>query len=171
MEINIRKAIAEDAYDLAFCHISSWQSAYKGIVPDEYLEKMLIEKDQLIERYRNNIKDTGYPEYFCVMYDGKIIGFIIINISFDNEKHNIGEIWAVYLIEEFRNMGYGKEMLKFSIEKLKNLESEEIFLWVFEENIKARKFYEKNNFNYNGEKRENSWYGKPLIQLKYVLNI
>jgi len=43
MEINIRKAISEDANIFTDCHISCWQSAYKNIVPQEYLENMSME--------------------------------------------------------------------------------------------------------------------------------
>jgi len=46
----------------------------------------------------------------------------------------------------------------------------EINLWVFEENNRARHFYEKNNFSYNGIRREVDWYGKPLVQLQYFLD-
>jgi len=35
--------------------------------------------------------------------------------------------------------------------------------------IRARQFYEKYNFSYNGIIREVDWYGKPLVQLQYVL--
>ncbi len=36
MGIIIRKAIPQDANNYTVCHISCWQSAYKGIVPDEF---------------------------------------------------------------------------------------------------------------------------------------
>jgi ribosomal protein S18 acetylase RimI-like enzyme len=60
-------------------------------------------------------------------------------------------------------------MLDFAISELKHAKQKEIFLWVFEENIEARRFYEKNNFSFDGTKREVK-YGKPLVQLRYVLN-
>jgi ribosomal protein S18 acetylase RimI-like enzyme len=94
----------------------------------------------------------------------RMIGFIIINKNYEVQ------IWAIYLIEEFRGKGYGKEMLDFAINELKKMNHKEIYLWVFEENIRARKFYKKHNFNFDGIKREIN-YGKPLIELRYVLNI
>ena len=166
MEINIRKALINDAYDIAICHILSWQSAYKGIVPDEYLKNMLLDKEKLVERYRNNIENQKDCEYYCVNYLKKVIGWITIN---KNDETNIGEIWAIYLQEDYWGKGYGKIMLNFAINCLKKLGSSDIFLWVFEENYRARYFYEKNNFEFNGVEREVDRYGKPLIQLKYVL--
>ena len=163
MKIIIRKALPDDAYDYTECFISCFQSAYKRIVPDEYLNNMLIEKEQLFEKHKRALADPGDCEYYCVMYSEKITGFLVIN------KKHTEKIWAIYLLEDFRSKGLGKEVLNFAVNELKSVENEEIALWVFEENIRARKFYEKNNFSFDGKKREMN-YGKPLVQLRYVLN-
>ncbi len=54
--MGIRKALPDDAYEYAWCHISSWKSAYKNIVPDKYLNKLSVEKRT--ERLENNLKKT-----------------------------------------------------------------------------------------------------------------
>jgi RimJ/RimL family protein N-acetyltransferase len=59
-------------------------------------------------------------------------------------------------------------MLDFAVDILKNLNYTEIYLWVLKENNRARRFYEKNGFHFNGKTREKE-YGKPLVQLEYVL--
>ena len=168
MKIDIKKAIPEDAQEFTDCLISCWQSAYKEIVPKEYLENMVMEREQRLNRNINSLKNPGNCEYFCVEENRKMIGFIIINISQNENKSCLGEIWVIYLIEEYCNKGYGKILLEFAINKLKMIKQEKIYLWVFEDNNRARKFYENNNFEFNGEKREMN-YGKPLTQLKYVL--
>jgi len=164
MGIIIRRALPEDAYDYTVCHISIWQSAYKGIVPDEYLNNMSAELEQRVEKYKNTLSNPGDCEYYCVMLSNKMIGFITINPC-------TREIWAIYLSKEFWGSGYGKEMLDFSINRLNRERPSEISLWVFEDNGRARRFYEKNNFTFDGTKRSVDWYGGvPLVQLKYVLN-
>ena len=169
MRIIIRKALPEDAFDFTDCHISCFLSAYKGIVPDDYLNNLLMEKEQLVEKYIKRLTDQGNCEYYCVINDGKMIGFLIINKSHDEINFCIGEIWAIYLIKEFWDKGYGKEMLNFAINELKRVDNKEIFLWVLEENIRARKFYEKNKFSFDGTKGEQV-YGKSLVKLRYVYN-
>ena len=134
-EITIRKALPEDASAFADCHISCWQSAYKGIVPVEYLENMTNEKEQRTGRYIQALTDPGDCEYYCVVSAETMIGFLIINKSRYDDSSFIGEI----------------------------------FLWVFEDNMRARLFYEKHGFAFDGTKREVQ-YGKPLVQLRYVLN-
>ena len=92
-----------------------------------------------------------------------MIGFLTIH-------KKDGEIWAIYLLEEFRSKGYGKEILNFAITELKSIGHKTIVLWVFEENHKARRFYEKNGLRFDGTKRENDRYGKMLVQIRYELS-
>ena len=162
MGITIRKAFPEDANSLNDCIISCWLSAYKGIVPDEYLSNMLAEKDNRAKKCKDNLINPGNCEYFCVFYKNKMIGFLIIHKT-------DGEIWAIYLVEEFCGKGYGKKVFDFAINELRLLGHTQISLWVFEENNRARRFYEKHNFYFDRKKREMT-YGKPLVQLKYVCN-
>ena len=169
MKVIIRKALPEDAYNYAMCHISCWQSAYKGIVSDEFLCDMMIKKEQRIERYRKALTEPGDCEYYCVLYENAMIGFCIINKSQDERQALIGEIWAVYLVEEFRGKGYGSEIIDFAVRELKRVNPSEIFLWVFEENSRARRFYEKCNFFFDGTRKESTMWGGPLTLAKYVL--
>jgi len=162
MGIIIRRALPEDAYDLAVCGLSCWQSAYKGIIPDEYLDNMWAKKEQRVEGIRKWLTDPGDVIPHCVMLENKMIGFLDIHITDAN-------IWAIYLTEEFWGKGYGKQILDFAINKLKSLGHKKIYLWVLEENNRARRFYEKHGFRFDGTKRERE-YGKPLVQLQYVLN-
>lgn len=45
-------------------------------------------------------------------------------------------------------------MMEYSIATLGQMGFGEIILWVFEENIKARRFYEKFGFAHDGSKQE-----------------
>lgn len=159
----IRKALSEDAYDYTDCFISCLQSAYKGIASDEFLSNLSIEREKRVEKFLKNLKNPDVETY-CVILNNTMIGFIAI--------HKIdGEIWAIYLLEEYRSKGYGKVMLDFAIKELKHHGHNIISLWVFEKNIKARHFYENNGFYFDGTKRENDKYGKILVQLRYTLSL
>jgi len=169
MDIAICKALPENANDYADCVISCWQSAYKGIVSDEYLKNMLAEKKQRVEKYKSIFIAPGDCEYFCVMQSERMIGFLIIQKNRD--EFRIGEIWAIYLIEEFWGKGYGTKLLDFALAELKHAGKKNVFLWVFEENKKARRFYEKHGFCFDGTKREVDKYGCiSLVQLRYSFN-
>jgi len=123
-------------------------------------------KGQLVKKYRKALTDPGGCEYYCAMYGENMIGFLIIDKDHDEN------FWAIYLIEEFCGKNYGKKILGFAIKELKCEGHEKICLWVFEKNNRARKFYEKQGFNFDGTKRIVDKYGGvPLVELKYVLNL
>ena len=50
--------------------------------------------------------------------------------------------------------GYGTMMMEHVLSEMKAVGFEKAMLWVFEENIRARKFYEKHGFSFNGKKKE-----------------
>jgi len=168
MEITIRKALPEDAHDYAMCHISCWQSAYKGIVPDDFLQGMWASKEERVEKYRKAFAEPGDSEYFCVMYAERMIGFFFMSKSRDEDKSHAGEVVAIYLLEEFWDKSYGRKIMDYAVDRLKNQNYSEIILWTFEENARARRFYEKCNFKFDCAKKEMTW-GKPLTLVRYVL--
>ena len=164
MEMKIRKVLPEDINAYTNCGIACWQAAYKGIVPDEYLNSMPTNK-ALWEKNLNRLENPGFCEYYCVIYDTEMIGLLIVDT-----KHS--EIWAIYLVEAFWGKGYGKEMLDFAINVLENAGHKQVCLWVFEENHRARRFYEKHGFALNGAKKTVDKYGGvPLVELQYVLEL
>jgi len=166
MEIIMRKALPEDAGDYADCVISCWQSAYKGIVPEEYLDGMSENKDQWVRKYEKSLTNHGNCDYYCVTLDGKMIGLFTINKNCDDN------FWAIYFLEEFRGKGYGRKAMDFAINKLKRAGDKKICLWVFEENIKAIRFYEKYGFSFDGTTRVVDKYGGvPLVELRYVYTV
>ncbi|MCL2169022.1 MAG: GNAT family N-acetyltransferase [Defluviitaleaceae bacterium] len=162
-KISIHKALPEYAYDYTACSVAIWQAAYRGIVPDEYLDGMTAKIRERAYELEKELASPSDCEHYCVMESDKIIGFIVINKSWEVN------IWAIYLLEEFWGRGYGKQMLDFAIEELRSAGVKEVSLWVFEENSRARRFYEKNGFSLDGAKRVRDKYGGvPLTELKYV---
>jgi len=166
----IRKVLPEDAYEYTACHIACWQSAYKGIIPDEYLENMPSEQEQRTEKFKQALCDPDNYGFYCAEFDGRIIGRLIIRNGRDEDKQDAGEIAAIYLIEEFWDKGYGREMMNFVISRFRSMGYSEVFLWVLQDNTRARRFYEKHGFTFDGKKAEIE-IGKPLIELRYTRNI
>jgi len=166
MGCTIRKAMLKDAHEYAACHISSWRSAYKGIVPDEYLDSLSAE--QKTERFRQNVAEPNGFDYYCAVDGGKIIGVLIIGPSRDDDKPDAGEITAIYLLEEFWSRGFGKGMMRYAMDALKCMGHHEGIVWVLEENNRARRFYEKCGFALDGAKMEIEL-AKPLTVVRYAM--
>jgi len=169
MNFSINKVLPEEAYEYAACHIACWQSAYKGIVPDGYLENMQKEIEQRAERTKKNLAESP-DSFYCAKLENRIVGVLIFSKSRDEDKPDAGEVGAIYLLAEFWGKGYGRQMMDFAIETLKNAGYHEIILWVLEENHRARRFYEKYGFIFDGTKKE-IILGKSLTEVRYMLGV
>jgi len=80
------------------------------------------------------------------------------------EELDAYEIVSFYILEKYRNKGYGKQAVIY----LKKELNKKIRLWVLEENTKAIRFYENNGFEFCGNTRVINR-GQSYIQLRYEL--
>ena len=165
----IRETKETDAYDTAMVHVLSWQSAYRGIIPDDILCNLSVDKQA--ERFVNDY--TEYKKislYFVAELEGKIIGNLVISKCRDDDKPQAGEIIAIYLLEEHWGKGYGRAMIDYALDVIQYKKYNEVVIWVLEENKRARRFYEKCDFYHDGTKKEIS-IGKPLTELRYIMTL
>ena len=73
------------------------------------------------------------------------------------------EIMAIHSLPESWGTGLGKLMLT---EALRQIGDRPVFLWAFKENARARKFYEKNGFFWDGAERVSDFDGAQ--EVRYV---
>lgn len=168
MELNIRKAEIKDAQKVAYVHTMSWKAAYAGIVPDEYLNNLSV--DTRAEEFRIDYKNNEKTYCFVAELQDKAIGFIVLEKSRDKDLSDAGEICAMYLLPEYLDKGYGSQMMRFSVKFLAELGFNTISLWVLEESERARKFYKKCGFVFDGTKKKMD-IGKPFSVIRYKTEI
>ena len=75
------------------------------------------------------------------------------------------EIIAIHTLPESRGTGLGRAMLT---EALKQIGNQSVFLWAFKENKRARYFYEKHGFHWDGSERVSEFDG--ALEIRYVMN-
>lgn len=129
----------DDMLEISNIYESSWKFAYKDIIPQNYLDS--IPKG----RWAGSITKDGMTS-FVLLENGRMIGTAAICKSRWGQYSDYGEIVSIYLLPDFIGHGYGSFLLKRCIEELNSLGFDKILLWVLEDNIRARRFYEKNGF-------------------------
>lgn len=160
----VRYADISDVRKLAQIHSSSWKKAYKGIIPDEVLENITIEKRQ---KYFQKALTDGWEEDAIIFKDNDPVGLICIGKCRDKDKlENYGEIWGIYLLPEYWGIGIGRKLINWGLDELSKRNYTKVTLWVLEENINARKFYERIGFNHDGTVKEIE-IGKKLKEYRY----
>ena len=72
----IRQAALEDAAKIARVHVDTWRTAYRGIVPEEYLANMSYEESE--KRWAGRLSDSEAKIRIYVAEDeaGHIAGFV-----------------------------------------------------------------------------------------------
>lgn len=60
--------------------------------------------------------------------------------------------------------------MEFAVSYAREIDYKRIILWVLEENYRARKFYEKCGFSFDGGKKE-LVYGKTLVAMRYAMKL
>ena len=142
----------------------SWKYAYKDIIPKNYLNS--IPKGC----WANNITKEHMTS-FVLIEDGIIIGTASFCKSRWKQYNDYGEIVSIYFLPDYMGKGYGNHLLKKCMEELKTRGYEKILLWVLEDNLRARKFYEKNGFICSYEYLNDNIAGKELREVMYTYKL
>ena len=82
-----------------------------------------------------------------LIYDDGIIKGVINRIVIDDAV----EICEFYVEPVFKGNGIGKQLIQQVIIEAQTCRKRKIFLWVIEDNLSARRFYENNGFMPNGK--------------------
>lgn len=159
--MEIRPVYPSDDRDaISRIYEESWKYAYKGIVPQAYLDS--IPAGQWVSK----LDQEGVASLVAVE-DGKLIGTSSYGKSRWAEFGEYGEIISIYFLPQYMGRGYGRKLLCAAVSKLQGLGFEDIFLWVLEENERARKFYERCGFNKTGHDMKHEIGGKMLREIQY----
>src|ERR1700760_1086948 len=109
--VTIRSGRPEDAEGIANVHSASWRHAYRGIVPQAYLDDMHPEKT--VERWRSALMGEEPGAHLLVADDsGKIIGFEVYGPAREPAFGYAGELYAAYFLPEAMGKGLGTQMMK-----------------------------------------------------------
>ena len=138
---NIRDIKKEDIPQVVDMQISGWRAAYKGMIDDEYLENMNVEK-----KIKMREKDYKETRFIVAEINNEIVGFCRYtdNMEKTPETPEVDcELRALYVKPEVKHNGIGKKMFQYAVNEFKNMGKTKMVLWCLKDNVLARKFYEK----------------------------
>jgi GNAT superfamily N-acetyltransferase len=161
----VREARLSDAEGIARAHVASWKTSYRGILPDEVLDR--IDVGQRVDTRRRILRDRSMLQ--LVAYDvsqGDIVGFCDAGPSRRHAQYG-GELYAIYLLHHAKRHGLGTEMLERVREWLVANDRHSMVVWVLDNNQHARAFYEA--LGGRAAARVSSRVGGfPVVELSYV---
>jgi len=163
--MQIRKATLDDVNNISRIHALSWKSAYKGIIPQSYLDE--LREDFWVPAFTTWINENVLTAQL-IFENGSPVGCVAYGKSRDNSLPDWGEIVSIYLLPEYFGKGYGAKLLETALLDLKKAGYYNIYLWVLKENQRARRFYEKNKFQCSNDKCTIEIMGQKLTELRYI---
>jgi ribosomal protein S18 acetylase RimI-like enzyme len=163
--MNIRRATPEDAPTLAKIHVDSWQAAYQGIVPASHLERFTYQRRE--DAFRQALI-TNTEETYLVTEDNQAIAILTIGPSRDDDLDTTttGELWGIYITPDYWRKGVGSRLVDEAESMLRSRGYTQVVLWVLEDNLNARRFYERVGYRLDGAYKMVEL-GKPLKAVRY----
>lgn len=144
-----RTAKPEDAEAIGTIHTESWKTTYTGIVHQSFLDSIDLKKRIL--GAENRIKN---PDTEClVLVDTirhKVIGFADVGPCREKNVDADGELYAIYLFQDYQNLGGGKILFNACLSVAQVKGYSKLMVSVLEQNTSSRKFYEKMGGAYIG---------------------
>jgi GNAT superfamily N-acetyltransferase len=166
---SVRAATVRDAADLAAIHVRSWRAAYQGLLPEDYLDALVLH--DRVERWQNALRATDWSRAgVMVAAPGRdLLGFARFGPTrdTDDEADLVGQIRAIYLLPEVWGKGFGKRLMSTTLARLTSAGYSQATLWVLKTNTRARRFYELGGWTHDGTIRSDESQGFPIEDIRY----
>jgi len=161
----IRTARPEDALAVARVHVRSWQAAYRGLIPQAYLDS--LKPEVWAAKYGFQRTDPDRPTTLVAVDDVGIRGLAMTGPTRDEDIPNLGELLAIYVDPEHWDSGVGRLLATAAREQLSRDGFTEAALWVLDGNARARRFYERDGWTLDGGRQTKTVAGIALHEVRY----
>ncbi len=136
----IKRVEINDIGDYLKLNVQCWNETYKGIIEDNFLEKIKKELNQNIVKLKNEFdKENDYM--YMLIYNNKPVGITWIGSSRIENHLEDGELYSIYLLNEVKGKGFGKILFNHDIKVLKELGYKNMVLGCLKDNKTANEFY------------------------------
>ena len=173
MDYTIKEIEKKDLYDYMFVNTYAWDETYRGIMADEFLDKIKNELKQNVERLENKFDrtKTDEPDYkrYLLYVNEEPVGIVAICNSREEKYPKSGELCSLYLLNKVKKKGYGRILFEKAKQELKNMGFNDMIIYCLKENP-TTKFYEHLGGKLVYEKERNIG-GKKLIENVYFYHI
>jgi GNAT superfamily N-acetyltransferase len=162
--VTVRHARAEDAAALGRAHVRAWQAAYRGQLPDCYLDGLRAE-ERAAGWERGLQRDRARDPVLVAERDGRVVGFAVVGAAED--PRGGGELYAINVDPDHWGTGAGRALLLAAQDELARLGYGEAVLWVLPGNHRARRFYQAAGWVADGAERSAEVHGVVVPEVRY----
>jgi GNAT superfamily N-acetyltransferase len=143
-QLRLRDAAAGDAALLAFLHTESWRSAYATLLDPAYLEHEMEGERSVHWLAHLPAVLAGLGHIYIAERPGETLGFVCVLRERDPDWG--GYVDNLHVRPHLRGAGIGKVLLDAALGWLCSAGEARAYLWVYEANLSARGFYEREGW-------------------------
>lgn len=156
MAFEVRKARRGEEPAVADIHVRAWQEAYRGLMPDEFLDA--LDPRERAARYRFEGGEDA-PTTLVAESAGELLGFVTFGASRDADAAGLGEVYALYVDPDRYAGGIGRALMAAARKEMLAQGFAAAVLWVLRGNSRAARFYEREGWSPDGATRWEQPYG------------
>jgi len=165
----LRPALPSDAHALATVHVASWQRAYRGLLPDDYLDG--LEVGGWRARWERSLAAADWPRRGTLVAEterGLAQGFVDVVPSRDDDAEPAtAEVTSLYVLPDRWRAGVGTALMTAAVDALPTPGYRAVTLWVLSGNARARRFYERTGWAVDGAEKTAVVAGVPVTEARY----
>ncbi len=135
-EVRVRTGKLADASALAEVFRSSWQGAYRGIIPHLHLENMIRRRGT--QWWMSTLRSG--ETLLVLEVKGKIAGYATLGTARGKGAYR-GEIYEIYLAPVYQGLGLGEHLFEACRNRLDERGLKGLVIWALTENTQATDFY------------------------------
>ncbi|NUS30724.1 MAG: GNAT family N-acetyltransferase [Streptomyces sp.] len=161
----------DDCERVAEIRVRGWQTAYRGLMPQSYLDALSVAEDAQRRRERFRQSDADVVNLVAVQ-DGTLLGWAAHGPYRDGEVRTAdAELYAIYVDAGRFGGGIGHALLQESVRRCTRAGYPCVYLWVLDGNTRARAFYERAGFHPDGAEEPFEVDGVPVPEVRYVKDL
>jgi GNAT superfamily N-acetyltransferase len=165
----VRPAGPGDEAGIAAAHVTSWQDAYRGHMPQDFLDSLDV--GQRVAAWRRRLPEAKRSRGDLVVVEsaGEIAGFALFGPSrdADADPERTGELGAIYLRPGSIGQGLGRLLMASAVSGLAGFGYAHATLWVLDANARARRFYERAGWAADGAVMDDDSRGFTIREVRY----
>ena len=165
--ITTRPANIDDARAIAEINVTTWQSAYLGLVEQELLDGMSV--DQAAAWWRGQlIGGSAGSGILVALAEDSVVGYGSYGPSRDEDATSAtGEVLTIYVLPDLWSRGVGQALLAEMDRQMVAAGFEEAMLWVLAGNERGMSFYKRQGWAPDGAEKDQRMAGATLHEVRY----
>ncbi|GAA0415130.1 GNAT family N-acetyltransferase [Streptomyces luteireticuli] len=166
--VRVRRMTEADADAVAAVRVAGWRTAYRGLMPQAYLDAM----DPAVgaARHRTVLMSGTDPvvDLVAEAADG-VVGWACSGPCRDADlPAATDELYALYVRPDLIGTGVGRALYAAALQGARERGAVRQALWVLRDNARARRFYERAGLAADGAERVEPVGGAPVTEVRYV---